>query len=253
MLSMVQVQSHVGSSRSITRHRRVCEIRVPDHHRRPQWVSFRPMCSLCMLPILVLWSDGPLWMSLRISRSATNCTLACVSTTLLVIPLWYCSERALSVLLSFGAHAREPIGPRLLKAAREGEVPEPAPAAAAHALAAATSAKYSASGAAASAPSTAAAVAGTPHIFRTPLTIIHGGTHDWMPVEASIALAEDLRALDVDAVCLLTPNSGHHLYMEQPVAFADMLTARLKPGARTRAAAAQRYFQDTSGPAFDRA
>jgi pimeloyl-ACP methyl ester carboxylesterase len=115
-------------------------------------------------------------------------------------------EFALNVLLSFGAHAREPMGPRLLHAAESGEVPE-------------------ASDAALTGPS----AVGKKVQYKTPTTFIYGQGWDWMPADAGFATAQGLRRHKVDAVATLVPQSGHHLYMEQPDIFASQLIARLNP------------------------
>ena len=108
-----------------------------------------------------------------------------------------CSEHALRVLLSFGAHARHAIGPRLVRAAAglEDEAVEGGAVAVAVA--------------AGSAPRPA-----TRRTFRGPVTFLYGGSHDWMPATAGYETAARLRSLGVDAACLLTPGAGHHLYME---------------------------------------
>lgn len=121
-------------------------------------------------------------------------------------------EFALNVLLAFGAHAREPMGPRLLAAATMGEVPEPSDADAA------------AGGRAGRAGGPPRAV---PHRFATPTTLLYGGGWDWMPATAGIELAADLREAGVDATAALVPQAGHNLFVEQPVAFARELLRQL--------------------------
>jgi pimeloyl-ACP methyl ester carboxylesterase len=118
-------------------------------------------------------------------------------------------EFALNVLLSFGAHAREPMGPRLLHAAETGEVPEPSDA----------------------------PVAGQKYRYNTPTTFIYGQGWDWMPADAGFATAQALRRHSIDATALLVPQSGHHLYMEQPDIFAAQLISRLTPNISASAAA----------------
>ena len=113
-------------------------------------------------------------------------------------------EHALSRLLVFGgAHAREPISPRLVAAA---------------AAAASSSAPFPAS-----------------------ITVLYGGTHDWMPAGPGFDLAAQLRGGGggrVDALAGLTPHSGHHLHMESPVAVAQVLCARMAAPTAAAAAAA---------------
>jgi cardiolipin-specific phospholipase len=100
-------------------------------------------------------------------------------------------EHCLSVLLSFGAHARQPFGPRLLAAARQRLWPVPP---------------------------------GPPAI-----TLLYGGSHDWMDAGAGKARAARLRAEGLSAHCSLVPGAGHNLFLEQPEAFAALLAARLGP------------------------
>lgn len=103
-------------------------------------------------------------------------------------------ELALPVLLSFGAHARVPMGPRLIAAAATGE---------------------------ASANSD-----GTASRLTIPVTLLYG-SHDWMDARAGAATADALRRAGLDAACLITPQAGHHLYMEQPAIFCNQVLGRL--------------------------
>jgi pimeloyl-ACP methyl ester carboxylesterase len=125
------------------------------------------------------------------------------------------------VLLSFGAHAREPLGPRLLRAAARGEAPEPSDAA------------------------TAAAVGAPPspvHRYSTPTTFLYGD-HDWMDAGAGNRTAAGLRELGVDADCALIPSAGHHLYLENVDAFVGRVLDRTGGrggGGRGRARAGSR-------------
>lgn len=109
-------------------------------------------------------------------------------------------EMALHVLLAFGAHARQPMGPRLIEAARVGERRE---------------------------EDIAAGRPGPLHKLRAPVTFAYG-QHDWMDINAGLAAVEALRAAGVDAEAFITPQSGHHLYMEQPEVFDAQVLGRLK-------------------------
>ena len=119
-------------------------------------------------------------------------------------------EHALSRLLVFGgAHARDAMAPRL--------------------VAAATAAAAEASPRGASGPP-----------FPVSVTVLYGGTHDWMPAQPGFDLALHLRLAGVDALAGLTPHSGHHLHMESPVAVAQVLQARMVPAVAAALASRQR-------------
>jgi cardiolipin-specific phospholipase len=98
-------------------------------------------------------------------------------------------EDALRVLLAFGAHAREPMGPRLLAAAAGRRAPFDG---------------------------------GRPF----PVTLLYG-ENDWMDTRAGERLATELRRAGADAQCGLIADSGHHLYLENPVAFDRAVVSRL--------------------------
>jgi pimeloyl-ACP methyl ester carboxylesterase len=138
-------------------------------------------------------------------------------------------EYALSVLLSFGAHARAPMGPRLVAAARVGEVPDDNNNNnnnnnGGSGTAGSSSSAHDAFG---RRPSTgASSETRVPHVLRTPVTLLYGASHDWMPAEAGFATAAALRRAGVDAVCELIPRGGHHCYMENPPDFAERIIRR---------------------------
>lgn len=118
------------------------------------------------------------------------------------------------------------MGPRLLAAAEEGEVPEPVEVEMDRALATAGAATAAGSGGGGS------AVAAPRHRFTTPTTFLYGTPYDWMDARAGAATAAGLRARGVDAACLLVQNAGHHLYLEQPEQFSRGVLGRLQPQRR---------------------
>lgn len=115
-------------------------------------------------------------------------------------------EFALRVLLQFGAHAKEAMGPRLLHAATVGEVAE---------VGEPGHMKQGTDAA--------------PNRLDIPVTLMYGGGRDWMDDKAGLRLALALRSeAQVDASCMLVPDSGHHLYLENVQDFNSMLLSRLK-------------------------
>jgi cardiolipin-specific phospholipase len=125
-------------------------------------------------------------------------------------------EHALRVLLSFGGHAREPMGPRLVRAASVGEVPDDVrgPGGGGGGLAGSGGRPLG------------------PHKLSCPVTFVYG-SHDWMPAPAGAATATALRAQGVDAWSgVLGLPSGHHLYLEAPELFNRTVLWRLQGTAR---------------------
>lgn len=126
-------------------------------------------------------------------------------------------ELALNVLLSFGAHARQAMGPRLVggKVAAADAVAHPAPAVPGSAHEAKDVAKAIADRAGRGLPAS------------VPITFLYG-SHDWMPWRAGEAVCQQLMKLQPErahskevhgsegALTLVVPSSGHHLYLEQP-------------------------------------
>lgn len=127
-------------------------------------------------------------------------------------------ELALNVLLSFGAHARQAMGPRLVggQVAADDAATHPAPARTSPDAADAKDASQ-----------IVAERAGPGLPASVPVTFLYG-SHDWMPWRAGEAVCQQLRQLQPTraprpgvpasegALTLVVPNSGHHLYLEQP-------------------------------------
>lgn len=118
-------------------------------------------------------------------------------------------EYALNALLSFGAHARLPMGPRLIAAASQppGATTVPGPDGEAEAV------------------EEGAVAARGP--YRVPTLFLYGESHDWMPIDAGQVTAERLRGLGVRSAAMAVPDSGHHLYMEQPELFCRALDSHI--------------------------
>ena len=66
----------------------------------------------------------------------------------------------------------------------------------------------------------AAARAGRLH---SPVTFVYGGTHDWMDAGAGHDTAAALIAAGVPAACFELSPAGHHVYLEAPTAFNDLV------------------------------
>jgi hypothetical protein len=60
-----------------------------------------------------------------------------------------------------------------------------------------------------------------------PVTFCYGGSHDWMSAPAGDAACKQLRAHGLRAECHRIPNSGHHLYLENPAAFNATVLSEL--------------------------
>lgn len=93
-------------------------------------------------------------------------------------------EYALNTLLAFGAHAREPMGPRILRAVNQQRL-------------------------------------------NCPITFVYGFPYDWMDARAGEMIAHQLCQQGIDSAKFRIPDSGHHLYLEQPELFCNTVIARI--------------------------
>lgn len=123
-------------------------------------------------------------------------------------------ERALNVLLSFGAHAREPMGPRLIRAAQEGEYPDESDNDDDENQRLSYNKKDRIS-------------SSLRHKLRIPVHFLYG-QYDWMSSDAGYTTAKALRSNGINASVDIIPSSGHHLYLEQPDVFSNTVLQRLR-------------------------
>jgi hypothetical protein len=101
-------------------------------------------------------------------------------------------EYALAYIFRPGAWAHHPIGPRLVDSAKRATLAQREPG---------------------------SLNPGESVGYGGPVTFLYGGSHDWMSAPAGAAVAASLRSLGIKSRCFAVPESGHHLYLENPDIF----------------------------------